>query len=503
MRNRAIVVGMLGSLCFAFVACSITDVHQGKGAAGDAGAGAEPGHSGGAAGATAEGGAAGETSQEAGGAAGEAQGGAAGETEQAGASGQAGEAGATGQPDSDADRVPDATDNCLQVENADQLDADGDGMGDACDPDADGDGLLNDKDNCPLVGNPLQTDKDQDSVGDSCDNCPALPNTVQADQDHDGTGDLCDNCPSAANHNQADADKDRNGDACDDDSDNDGVLDTTDNCPQVPNPTQTDTDGDRIGDACDSLTQTMVEVVVGGQMAAFGVGFGGRGGDAKTSATITVAGLPTNAIISKTWLYYGTIGGPGATITLDGTPLTATLAGTAADTCWSRPAGNFAYRVDVTNMVSGNGSHILTGFPSGTSTVDGQGASLLVLYQNPADSRKNLRTLAEKIATVNVIGASMSNTLGGFTLPAKFDSIRAIDIVGDGQTFTDSLAFNSIDVGLTNAFGAADGKFWDSQTLDVARYVNPGDQSFLTTITDTEDCLVWVVNALVIEGYEK
>ena len=37
-------------------------------------------------------------------------------------------------PDSDADGVADAVDNCPSVSNADQSDADADGAGDACDP---------------------------------------------------------------------------------------------------------------------------------------------------------------------------------------------------------------------------------------------------------------------------------------------------------------------------------------------------------------------------------
>jgi thrombospondin type 3 repeat protein len=45
--------------------------------------------------------------------------------------------------DQDCDGVVDATDNCASVPNADQLDSDHDGTGDACDPDADADGCGN------------------------------------------------------------------------------------------------------------------------------------------------------------------------------------------------------------------------------------------------------------------------------------------------------------------------------------------------------------------------
>lgn len=193
--------------------------------------------------------------------------------------------------DSDGDGIGDDLDNCPQVANPDQADADEDGRGDACDganDDVDVDGILNDVDNCRFVANPDQADVDGDGAGDACDavnddvdgdgvfneddNCPAVLNPGQEDGDGDGTGDACDginddvdddgvfneadNCPNVANAGQNDVDGDGLGDACDpvngNDLDGDGVANGADNCPNVSNAGQLNTDGDGAGNACDN-----------------------------------------------------------------------------------------------------------------------------------------------------------------------------------------------------------------------------------------------------------
>jgi hypothetical protein len=87
--------------------------------------------------------------------------------------------------DDDNDGVLDVNDNCTLIANADQADADGDGIGDVCDSDDDNDGILDLDDNCPTIANPGQEDADGDGIGDLCDE----------DEDNDGVPNDIDNCP--------------------------------------------------------------------------------------------------------------------------------------------------------------------------------------------------------------------------------------------------------------------------------------------------------------------
>ncbi len=139
-------------------------------------------------------------------------------------------------PDADSDGVCDDVDLCPAVFDPTNADTDNDDVGDACDDDTDGDTILDDgdesgvvgdapcanlvttncDDNCRLKSNATQADADGDGIGDACDNADDdADGAAQLDSDGDTVVDGVDNCPAKSNATQLDTDGDAYGDACD------------------------------------------------------------------------------------------------------------------------------------------------------------------------------------------------------------------------------------------------------------------------------------------------
>lgn len=91
--------------------------------------------------------------------------------------------------DSDLDGVTDGADNCPEIENPIQADADFDGLGDLCDFDQDNDFLTTEKEQ-EIGTNPLLFDTDGDLIPDNLDSCP-LSIRAPIDSNGDGTPDTC------------------------------------------------------------------------------------------------------------------------------------------------------------------------------------------------------------------------------------------------------------------------------------------------------------------------
>ena len=102
-----------------------------------------------------------------------------------------------------------------------------------------------------------QCDDDGDSVPNATDNCPTVPNADQADTDVDGVGDACDNCiliangpkqPDAGGTSQRDTNGDGYGNACDADLDGNGIVNFGDLAKMKSVFSGTDEDADLNGD---------------------------------------------------------------------------------------------------------------------------------------------------------------------------------------------------------------------------------------------------------------
>ena len=77
-------------------------------------------------------------------------------------------------PDSDADKILDAMDNCTKVVNLNQRDTDGDGYGNYCDPDFDNNLIVNASDLAFFKTKFFTTDVDADLNGDGLVNAADL-----------------------------------------------------------------------------------------------------------------------------------------------------------------------------------------------------------------------------------------------------------------------------------------------------------------------------------------
>jgi hypothetical protein len=104
--------------------------------------------------------------------------------------------------------------------------------------DDDGDGICNDEDDCPQEADPDQVDENGNGIGDACETCCGLPAAAPAASSVEA-------CVSGGGQLLPPA-------ACCVDTDADGVCDAVDNCIDDPNPNQADSNENGIGDACES-----------------------------------------------------------------------------------------------------------------------------------------------------------------------------------------------------------------------------------------------------------
>ena len=252
---------------------------------------------------------------------------------------------------------------------------------------------------------------------------------------------------------------------------------------------------------------------VGLSAATFGVGLSGgrvKGLPATpvTSAPIVVSGIPAGATIEHAYLYWVTYGVAGnSSIKLDGKTLTGALAGQSAGTCWEQfpTFQNFVYRADVSATVDGNGSYVLTGFPSGTATADTQGASLFIVYTDPSDDVMGSVTLFDGAITIEDFDGGSRTTFTNVNVPSTLASATFMVGVGDGEPNLIDAALELDKVGIkVPADGAhyrsSAGLYWDARSYDVKQLLKPGNKNVEWAQSFSQDCLVFAFSALAFRA---
>ena len=201
-------------------------------------------------------------------------------------------------------------------------------------------------------------------------------------------------------------------------------------------------------------------------------------------ATVTISGLPVCAVVLKAFLYVGT-SGTGATFTTTFTnPVSITsnvpmpLIGSDVDVCWGF-GGSHTYRADVTSLVTGNGNYVLSGIPTSStvnvSATDADGATLFVVYQDPAQGYTGGIVLADGCKATTLTSPQYSSiTINGFSVCGTPTVTDHFMIVADLQQLGNTLfSFNAPSTASTsgnyNKFLGTD-KVWDFVS---AQFVSP------------------------------
>ncbi len=254
-----------------------------------------------------------------------------------------------------------------------------------------------------------------------------------------------------------------------------------------------------------------------GGYVASGVGMRNRG-----FGHISVAGIPAGSTIYAAYLYWDILGNTNDDTfsqgQINGQQITGQLVATGGVPCWDTTS-NFAYRADVTSLVTGNGTYSLTDFAS--STTDGsdpwivgssppmmEGASLVIIYENSSSPPTTI-LIYEGAAETGVEGELLEVTIDGFTAPNSTFSATTTFIGADGQvagkpgsTFNENFLPTVAWYGSDPQDGPTfiHGNLWDTMTTNVTSLISPGDTSATATVQGGPDCMVWVAQVFSISS---
>jgi hypothetical protein len=269
------------------------------------------------------------------------------------------------------------------------------------------------------------------------------------------------------------------------------------------------------GDNFETTTQT----VTVGDYAASGIGLRNLG-----SGTIAMDDIPEQAIVTQAFLYWQIQANAEqesfTEVTLDGQDITGEKIGEDGGLCWAS-SDTYAYRADVTNVVTGSGDYKLEDVDTGQSngeepgfgpTPEANGASIVAVYADPTATPRQVtivdgyQSLYGDSVTVEIptftdgLDAPVDNPVDVPTLPTPggVGEHRLTGIAGDGQSiFPDRTLVNGEQIAYNNWDGSDPqrvpdynyGNLWDTDTFDVTEQVSATGGPLTTTVGFGYDCI--------------
>ena len=251
---------------------------------------------------------------------------------------------------------------------------------------------------------------------------------------------------------------------------------------------------------------------VGLGIASDGVGLARRTnqnsnpGTPPVNASFNLTGIPSGGRVLQAYVVYQTLGGPDPTFTFQGVNRTAQLIGGSGQfNCWTTNNGGAfrTYRFVVPNgIVTGNGTYSIGGVGGTNSAIegrpDGQGASLVVVFDRPSAARSGRAYLRWGGMTIRPGAPAASHTFTGLTVPAGPVDRALLVGIGDGESFADpAMQFSGSAVTGANFWPGTEGAYWDDARISVPAGLLPaGTTSRTNSQAATGECLTWAYAGL-------
>jgi hypothetical protein len=214
-------------------------------------------------------------------------------------------------------------------------------------------------------------------------------------------------------------------------------------------------------------------------------------------APLSVTAVPSCGTVLKAYLYTEALGvAPGITATLtnpanQSSSFPMTLIGSSMDVCWGMN-GTHMWRADVTSAITGSGTYTISGLPVSAQSANGvdvEGASLLIIYQDPTASYTGTIQIDDGCHTV--AGGALTHTMTGFNACANSTSGSAFMLVGDMQMVGYTIQMNG------NNVPQPQWNWWNEITTSTS--VTAGQNSCSYSLSTGGDCYTLGVAGLYFQ----